>query len=144
MRAGFRALLKETVPAAQIHEAAGYGQAVAILANANIDFAFLDVKLKDGEKTGLDVLHYKRLHNLDTRVIMLSAHVEKDLVQQCLDAGALGYIPKYMEGDGVLREALETVFQDRLFLPASILGHEGGGVAIGQNAGRTGCQWPVA
>ena len=121
VRAGFRAALKEAVPSARIHEAAGYGQAIAILANARIDFAFLDFNLTgEHEETGLDVLRHTRLHSPDTRVVMLSGYVDKRLVDCCIDAGALGYIPKAMEGDEVLPQALQAVFQGLIYLPKAL------------------------
>jgi len=128
VRAGFKALLKETLPTVQVYDAANYGQAVAILSNTVIDFAFLDYHLLgEQEKTGLDVLDYIRLNALATRAVMLSACADQDLVLRCLNAGAWGYIPKSMEGEGVLRDALEAVFQSRLFLPDSVLGNRESG-----------------
>ncbi len=127
VRAGFKALLKEFSPEAQVHEAANYQQAIAVLDGEAIDFAFLDFKLEgDLDKSGLDVLLYIRENALPIRAIMLSGgdsgsgYLAKASVMQCLAAGACGYIPKAMEGDGVLREALETVLQGRVFLPAFV------------------------
>jgi two-component system nitrate/nitrite response regulator NarL len=127
VRAGFKALLKTFAPHAQVYEAACYEQAVVTLAREPIDFAFLDFKLVGGtDKSGLDVLHFIREQALATRVIIVSGgeaangYLAKELVLQCISAGAFGYIPKAMEGDGVLREAFETVLQGRVFLPAFV------------------------
>ncbi|MCX7087127.1 MAG: response regulator transcription factor [Methylococcales bacterium] len=127
VRAGFKALLKESVPYAKVYEAASYVQALAVLDREDIDFAFLDFKLASAtNKSGLDVLHYIRQQALATRAIMLSGgesasgHLAKELVVQCITAGAFGYIPKAMEGDSVLREAFEAVLQGRVFLPLMV------------------------
>jgi PleD family two-component response regulator len=47
VRAGFKAILRESFPAAEVHEAADYAQAIAILVDTSIDFAFLDIHLAD-------------------------------------------------------------------------------------------------
>lgn len=124
VRSGMKALIQIAEPTARIHEASSCEQAIALLTETPIDIAFLDFDLKS-EKTGLDVLWYIRSAELDTRAIMLSAHTDKELVMQCLDAGACGYIPKGIEDDGVFRRALDTIFEGGVFLPASVLGRGG-------------------
>lgn len=123
IRRSFNALLKELVPNSQIYEAANFDQAVDILASANIDFAFVDIELsKDPhEKSGLDLLNYKRQISPDTRVIMLSGYTDSNLVNRCLEAGAMGYIPKAMEGDAVILQALQMVLQGMIYLPAQLM-----------------------
>lgn len=126
VRAGFKAILKETVPTAKVHEAAEYGQAIDILSSAAIDFAFLDFNLSGHyAETGLDVLHYIRAQALATRAVMLSIYDDEATVMQCLQAGAFGYISKAIDGDNLLAEALATVLQGRVFLPTSVIGASG-------------------
>ncbi len=126
VRAGFKALLKETVPSAEVHEAADYAQAIAILLDTPIDFAFLDIHLADEDvNTGLDVLHYIHAQALATRAVMLSIYDDEVTVMNCLQAGAFGYISKAMNGDSLLQEALETVLQGQVFLPPSVIGASG-------------------
>ncbi len=62
---------------------------------------------------------------MDTRAIMLSGRSEREIVLECLSAGASGYIVKDMESDGLFRRALDTVFQGSVFLPASVIGRGG-------------------
>jgi two-component system, NarL family, nitrate/nitrite response regulator NarL len=116
-----RALIHISEPAAQIEEASSFDQAVALAEMTCFDVAFLDIDLKD-QKSGLDVLRYIRAKDIDTRAIMLSGHAERDIVMECLAAGASGYIVKDMESDGVFRRALDTVFQGSIFLPANVIG----------------------
>lgn len=122
VRAGMRELIKISEPGAQVFEASNYVDAVAFLADHRFQFAFLDIDLK-AEHTGLDVLGYIREHELETRAIMLSGCVEKDVVLECLNAGACGFIPKDMSNDGVFRNALDTVFHGGIFLPEPVTGH---------------------
>lgn len=131
VRAGFKALMQKTVPDALLYEAACYEQSIALLSRESIDFAFLDFNLcGEHEKTGLDVLHYLRLNGLDTRAVMLSGYADMELIHQCLKSGAWGYIPKSMDDPAVFAHALETIFQERLFLPAQSMGY--GGDVCGQ------------
>ncbi|MEO8630163.1 MAG: response regulator transcription factor [Betaproteobacteria bacterium] len=124
VRSGMKALIQIAEPAARIYEASSFEEAVATLLETEVDIAFLDFDLK-AQKTGLDVLRYIREAELDTRAIMLSAHKNKELVIECIDAGACGYIPKAIDDDGVFRRALDTVFHGGVFLPASVLGRGG-------------------
>ena len=68
-------------------------------------------------RTGFDVLNYIRSNGLNTKAIMLSGYDNKESIFKSLDAGAWGYVVKTLNGRNVLREALETVLQDRIFLP---------------------------
>src|SRR4030095_4552263 len=120
VRAGMKALIQISEPLATIREAASYEEAVETIRNATFDLAFLDIDLKE-EHTGLDFLRYIRSLDLDTRAIMLSGRVEKDLVMACIEAGASGYILKDMDSEGLFRRALDTVFQGNIFLPASVI-----------------------
>ncbi|HYV07646.1 MAG TPA: response regulator transcription factor [Blastocatellia bacterium] len=124
VRAGMRALIQISEPYAVIHEASSYEEAVAKVRDTRVDIAFLDVDLKQTQ-TGLDFLRYMRSQELDTRAIMLSGRAEKEIVMECIEAGASGYILKDMETDGVFRRALDTIFQGNIFLPASVIGRGG-------------------
>jgi two-component system nitrate/nitrite response regulator NarL len=124
VRAGMKALIQISEPLATIREAASYEEGVEAIRNAIFDIAFLDVDLKE-QRSGLDFLRYIRSHDIDTRAIMLSGRVEKDLVMTCIEAGASGYILKDMESEGLFRRALDTVFQGNIFLPGSVIGRGG-------------------
>ena len=124
VRAGLRELILISEPRARIEEAATYEEAVEKVAAEPPDIAFLDIDLKGG-RSGLDFLRYLRRCELDTRAIMLSGRSEKELVIECLNEGASGYILKDMESDGLFRRALDTVFQGSIFLPANVLGRGG-------------------
>jgi two-component system nitrate/nitrite response regulator NarL len=124
VRAGMRELVQISEPHGRIQEASSYDEAVEKLAAGLFDIAFLDIDLK-GEKSGLDVLRHMRALELDTRAIMLSGRTERELVLECISAGASGYILKDMESEGLFRRALDTVFQGSVFLPASVIGKGG-------------------
>lgn len=125
IRAGFAAMLENSMPPVNVHEASSYEEAVDILLRIPIDFAFLDIDLSHSTpgqynvayRTGFDVLNYIRSNGLNTKAIMLSGYDNKESIFKSLDAGAWGYVVKTLNGRNVLREALETVLQDRIFLP---------------------------
>ena len=124
VRAGMRELIQISEPRAQIQEAASFDQAVARVEADRFDIAFLDIDLKGG-RSGLDFLRWLRSRELDTRAIMLSGRSDKEIVIECLNEGASGYILKDMDSEGLFRRALDTVFQGSVFLPANVLGRGG-------------------
>ena len=124
VRAGMRELIQISEPYGRIQEASSYDEAIEKLTTGPVDIAFLDIDLKK-EKSGLDVLKHMRALEMDTRAIMLSGRAEREIVLECISAGASGYILKDMESDGLFRRALDTVFQGSVFLPASVLGRGG-------------------
>jgi two-component system nitrate/nitrite response regulator NarL len=124
VRAGMRELIQICEPHSQIHGASSYDEAVEKLTARAYDIAFLDIDLKS-EKTGVDVLKHIRSLDIGTRAIMLSGRSGRELVMECIDAGASGYILKDMESEGLFRRALDTVFQGSIFLPTSVLGRGG-------------------
>ncbi|NRF68396.1 response regulator transcription factor [Aquincola sp. S2] len=133
VRGGMKALIQLAEPRAQVLEAAGHDEAVALLDARDVDFAFLDVDLRDARHTGLDVLRHLRSRGRPTLAIMLSAISDRATVMACIDAGACGYILKDMEesafepfrAEDVFRNAIETVLRGCLYLPASVLGRGG-------------------
>jgi two-component system nitrate/nitrite response regulator NarL len=132
VRAGMRALIQISEPHAQILEASSYEEAVTAAEAHAIDIAFLDIDLKDA-RSGMDFLRWLRMQEFDTRAIMLSGRAEKEIVMQCLNEGASGYILKDMDSDGLFRRALDTVFQGSIFLPASVIGRGGFSPAAAAN-----------
>ncbi|MEA3040971.1 MAG: hypothetical protein QOC65_460 [Sphingomonadales bacterium] len=124
VRAGLRELIQISEPRAEIREASTYDEAVARVEVERFDIAFLDIDLKGG-RSGLDFLRWLRARELDTRAIMLSGRSDKEVVMECLNEGASGYILKDMDSEGLFRRALDTVFQGSIFLPANVLGRGG-------------------
>ena len=120
VRAGMRSLLQAVEPGARIAEAGNYDDALGLLDEQRFDIVFLDLDLR-AAKNGLDLLARIRERDLPLKVIMLSATDERDVVLQCIAAGASGYIAKSSEDESVFRRALATVFEDGIFLPASIV-----------------------
>lgn len=121
VRAGMKTMLHIVEPDLLITEAGSYDEALRKLQQYKIDFVLLDIDLRS-EKSGLDLLAHVREQELPVKVIMLSASDDRDTVMHCIAAGASGYIAKSSGNESVFAEALSTVLNDGVFLPASILG----------------------
>lgn len=122
VRAGMKAMLHLTDPTCSISEAESYEQAIQMLNNLSFDIVFLDIELRSS-MSGMDILHYIKQRSMPTRVIMLSADDARETVLACIDAGATGYITKSARDETVFARALSVVFQDGVYLPASVVGN---------------------
>lgn len=120
VRAGMKSLLHIVEPQAQISDAGSYEEALEFLGRIEFDIIFLDLDLR-AEKSGLDLLLYIREQDMPLKVIMLSASDDRETVMNCIAAGASGYIAKSSGDEKVFERALATVFQEGIFLPASIV-----------------------
>lgn len=56
------------------------------------DLIFLDVML--GDMNGIDVLKAIKLDNADTKVVMISAYLTEEIIENALKMGADGYLYK--------------------------------------------------
>lgn len=121
VRAGMKALLRITDPECKLVEASSYDQAIQLLDTLPFDIVFLDIDLRT-LMSGMDILHYIKQHHVPTRVVMLSANDEREMVMSCISAGASGYITKSAGDETVFARALSVVLQDGVFLPASVVG----------------------
>ena len=79
VRAGMRELILSSRPNVEIVEAASGEEAISRVQNDEFEFAFLDIDLK-GDLNGKEVLQYIRSTEHQTKVIMLSAHSENELI----------------------------------------------------------------
>jgi two-component system nitrate/nitrite response regulator NarL len=116
VRAGMRELILSSRPNVEIVEAASGEEAIARVQSGEFEFAFLDIDLK-GALNGKDVLQYIRSTEHQTKVIMLSAHSEKEVILECLGLGACGFISKEFEDESVFSDVLDTVFEGGIFIP---------------------------
>ena len=123
VRSGMRTMIRLVEPECEVLEASHFVQAMELLERAQIDVAFLDIDLR-AESGGLDILRRVRDAGLKTRVIMLSASDERDVVLSCIAAGASGYITKAMGDESVFARALSVVLHEGVFLPSSVIGEE--------------------
>jgi len=117
-RAGLRLLLATISRQATILEASTLDEALA-LAGQHPDLALclLDLALK--RENGLAALQHLKEVAPDIAVVIVSAAEENATIRDCLDAGAMSFIPKSATPEQ-LTEALRQVLEGRVYLPMQI------------------------
>ena len=91
-REGVVRAIKERPELELVGEAADGGQALALIKELQPDVAVLDVKMP--ELDGLQVANAVARDSLRTRVLMLSAFLDRQIVFQAVAGGAAGYLSK--------------------------------------------------
>jgi two-component system nitrate/nitrite response regulator NarL len=91
-REGVVRAIKERPELELVGEAANGRQALALIKQLQPDVAVLDVKMP--ELDGLQVANAVDRDGLGTRVLMLSAFLDRQIVFQAVAAGAAGYLSK--------------------------------------------------
>ncbi len=114
VRAGLGQMLAAMMQA-DVREAADGDAAFAIIAGWRPDLIVLDLGLPGAG--GLALL--PRLAAADLRVLVLSMHTEPLYATRALEAGALGYVSKNVNPDGLLT-AIRTVGEGRRYIEPRI------------------------
>lgn len=120
-RHGLAMLLATLHPGLQIVQCASPGEWTALFAKTE-DGAF-DLALMDLHMPGFSDLHALNLFRMmapQVPVVVLSGDESPETVQQCIELGAFGYVPKSAKPD-VLIEALERIIGGGVWLPGSSL-----------------------
>lgn len=92
VRHGMSYVVKEGFPDAEVTEAGGGAEALAILHKETIDLALVDVRMP--ELDGLELLRQVKATWPDIPVIMLSTYENAPYVKRALSDGAAGYLLK--------------------------------------------------
>lgn len=109
VRAYLKMLVRDTLLAVEICEAADVTEALARFAEFRPDLVLLDVNIVGG--TGLEVLRGIRSQNPGVVVVMITAVNVRHTIEEAIAAGADGYIMKDAGDDEIartLREILEA------------------------------------
>jgi len=105
-RKGFALALSDVPDVTEILEASTAQEAFDLLAvRQDVDYIFLDLQLPD--INGQLFLKQIRQQHLLTPVVVLSATEEADTIEQCLQAGACGYLSKASAGEEITQAILE-------------------------------------
>jgi two-component system nitrate/nitrite response regulator NarL len=99
-----------------VDEVDGGEKALEAIESLRPDVVVLDMRLPGLD--GLEVLRQIQEQGRDTKVLMLSAHLEGDVVYDALQAGAAGYLSKEAVGDEICEAVLAVAAGERALSPA--------------------------
>jgi DNA-binding NarL/FixJ family response regulator len=102
-RKGLKDILSEAFKNAQIHECENGEEALVKIKAAQPQISVLDINMP--LVNGLDVCKTVLNENLQTRVIILTMHSEKEVIKKAMMYGAWGYILK----DNAVQEIVECI-----------------------------------
>lgn len=119
VREGLKAML-QSEPDLEVVAETGHGREVpTLLEQARPDVVLLDVRLPD--MSGVEVCRQTTRSHPSVKVIMLTTFVDPDLVDECIDAGARGYLVKDVRGMS-LKENVRAVSRGQAVLAPEIAG----------------------
>jgi len=111
----------------------GLGAAVAdLVETTRPDVVLLDARLPD--ISGVEVCRRLSLSHPAVAVVILTTYTDPDLVQECIQAGARGYVVKDVERFS-LKESIRAVFRGQAVLAPQVAGHVIDGARTRQEAG---------
>jgi two-component system NarL family response regulator len=117
IRAVLRVILSRQPDVEVVAEAEDGSAAVRMADEQSADVVFMDLQMPG--LTGIEATRQIVSANPRAKVIGVSTHSERPVVQQMLDAGAVGYVQKH-EAAAQLRAALDAVLQDKVYLSPSL------------------------
>ncbi len=100
-------------------EASNLAEAQGLIAqHADLQICLLDLTLKD--EHGLDAIHSIKATAPQVAVVVVSGVEESAMIRQCIDAGAMSFIPKSVAPE-ILTRALQQVLGGVVYLPEQIV-----------------------
>ena len=106
VREGLRSILQEDPGIKVVGEADGGTKALELVAKLHPDIVLLDLKMPDID--GIEVCRRLRVQSPTTAVVALTTFADENLVRECIQAGARGYVLKDIERFK-LQQILRTV-----------------------------------
>jgi DNA-binding NarL/FixJ family response regulator len=118
VREGLELLLGTVLPECTLAGASSFAEATRLLqGSATPDWLLLDLGLPD--IAGIDALSRLRREYAHIPVVVLSSSEERELVLECINRGAVGFIGKSSNGSE-LSEALRHIFAGGIHLPPAL------------------------
>ena len=111
----FAASVRKTFAGAKVHTAVDLPEALQIAHGHPLDLVLLDLKLPTCN--GIEALERFRKAFPRVPVLVVSITEDRDCINQCLEAGARGYIPKTAALRG-LPGAMQTVTSGGRYIPS--------------------------
>lgn len=119
VRAGLRTILESAPDIAVVGEAGARTEAVEEVVRLRPDLVLMDVRLK--QSSGIEACRDIRRVCRETRILMLTAFAEEDLVLDSALAGAHGYLSKF-ESSAALISAVRAIAAGRTVFDRTIAG----------------------
>lgn len=116
-REGLKALLARRSEFKVIGEAADGAQGLRKALELKPDVVLMDISLPD--RSGIEVTYDIRSSLPETRVAILSMHLDIDYIARAFQAGATGYVVKESATERLI-ECLEAVTKGRYFVDSSL------------------------
>jgi two-component system nitrate/nitrite response regulator NarL len=109
--------VKERPDLELVGQATNGRQALADLKSLQPDVAVIDMRIPG--LSGLELVAAAKRDAIKTRIVVLSAHVESDLVYRAIAAGAAGYLSKGADRDAIL-DAVAAVARGEVVLAPEV------------------------
>ena len=120
VREGLMAMLQPE-PDFEVVGQTGHGTEVAeLVETTRPDIVLLDARLPD--VSGVEVCRRLRDSHPSVAVLILTTYTDPDLVQECIQAGARGYVVKDVERFS-LKESIRAVYRGQSVLAPQVAGH---------------------
>lgn len=100
-----------------VGQASTGSEGLALIQSLQPDLALIDVRLPD--MSGIRVCQAVRETNTHTRLAILTAAVDKNVVHACIQTGIQGYLLKDMPGDELVR-AIRTILEGKSVLDPTV------------------------
>lgn len=113
LRAGLRVLLNAEPDMTVVGEAEDGESAIRQVEALHPDVVVLDISMPG--MNGLDALKHITEHYLDSRVLVLTMHAEKQYIVRVIEAGGYGYVLK-SAADRDLVDAIRQVYRGQTYL----------------------------
>jgi len=113
LRTSITALLGPT----EIIEAGSFEELAPAFSGGNIDLVLLDLTMPGVQ--GFSGLLYLRASHPATPVIIVSGNEDRTVIRRCIELGALGYIPKSLDG-AAMGSAIQKVLDGGSWTPDDI------------------------
>jgi two-component system, NarL family, response regulator DevR len=132
VREGLMAMLKSE-PDFEVVGQTGHGaEVVELVETTRPDVVLLDARLPD--LSGVEVCRRLTQSHPSVAVVILTTYTDPDLVQECIQAGARGYVVKDVERFS-LKESIRAVYRGQAVLAPQVAGQVMYGARTRQQAG---------
>ncbi len=113
-RQGIHKLLDSDISIRIVGEAATYNEAIAMISKLEPDVVLLDIRLE--ESSGIDVAKFIKCNIPSTKILVLTAHNDRQYVKAMARIGADGYLIKTVSAEQ-LQTSIRRVAEGSLVFP---------------------------